>query len=178
MLSLSVLGNIGGNAELREENGNKFVTFKVAHNERYTNQQGIETEKTMWVSCVLNGDGGNLFPYLVRGQQVYVSGDADVRVYHSAAAHSLVAGINLRVRSIQLVGARPDAVPSVLFDEQGREVRVVKYYHTDMVTNAQVTTRDGRQFKVDDKGWVFEDRTDQQPAETEKKDPNDGEPFL
>lgn len=154
MLQFQVIGNIGGNAELHKENGNEFVSFKVAHNERYTDAQGNQRDTTIWVSCILNGNGGNLFPYLVKGQQVYVSGDGDVRTYHSAVHHQLVAGLNVRVRQIQLIGNQPEPVPSRLYDADGVEVRVNKYYQAVGVKNKTLNGRDGTVFSVDKNGWI------------------------
>lgn len=99
MIKLSVIGNLGADAEVREHNGRKFVSFRVAHTEKYNEQ-----EHTMWVSCVMNGDGGNLLPYLTRGTKVYVHGDFSVRLYRYNG--EVNAGLNLNVREIELCGSR------------------------------------------------------------------------
>lgn len=155
MLSLSVIGNVGSNAELRNENGNEFVTFKVAHNDRWTDSQGVVHDKTLWVSCVMNGNQSKLAQYLVKGTQVFVMGDAEVRTYHSQQARAMVAGINLRVRQIQLIGGKPDAVPSVLFDKNGREVRVSKLFYAPDAKENHVFSRSGDEYVVDSCGWVY-----------------------
>ena len=65
MLQVQVIGNLGADAEVKEFNGSKGVCFNVAHTERWTDEQGTKHENTTWVSCILNGDGGKLLPYLV-----------------------------------------------------------------------------------------------------------------
>ena len=41
----------------------------------YTNRNSGEvTKNTTWVSCTMNGDGGNLLQYLKSGEKVYVRG--------------------------------------------------------------------------------------------------------
>lgn len=154
MLQLQVIGNIGGDAELHRENGNEFVTFKVAHNDRWTDANGVQRETTTWVSCVWAGNGGNLLQYLRKGQNVYAVGDAEVRQYHSQAQRQLVAGLNLRVRFLQLVGSRPDAVPSVLFDKEGIEVRVEKRYIASEKKGAELYDRTGIRYTTDETGVI------------------------
>lgn len=154
MLKFEVIGNLGGNAELHQENGTEFVTFKVAHNERYVKADGQSVDKTVWVSCVLNGRADGLLPYLVAGQQVYVSGDGSTRTYHSKTQRCLVAGIDIRVRQIQLIGGRPDGVPSVLFDSDGVQVNVVKYYQAVGKKNTTLLDRRGVEYTVDNNGWL------------------------
>lgn len=149
MLQLSVIGRIGANAEVKESDGRKFVSFNVAHSDVFTDSNGVRHESTTWVSCALNGDGGNLLPYLVAGANVCVIGDASVRVYSSAKDHAMKAGLNLRVRSIELVGGMPELVPGRLYDADGIEHRVNKAYY--------VTPEEAKKFKelVSARGDVF-----------------------
>lgn len=178
MLQLQVIGNIGGNAELRNENGSEFVTFKVAHNDRYTTSDGVVRDTTTWVSCVLSGNGGNLLKYLTKGQQVWISGEASVRTYHSKTQHQLVAGLDIRVRQIQLLGSKPDAVPSVLFDSEGRQIQVIKYYHTQQMQDGELTDRTGSKYTVK-KSWIYPTTPSEgeQPAEEQPTAENDNMPW-
>lgn len=155
MLQFQVIGNLGGDAEFHNENGNQFISFRVGHTNRYTNDQGQTTEETTWVSCVLNGDGGKLLQYLVKGQKVCVTGDGSVRTYHSKKMQRLIAGANIFVRSIELVGARPDAVPSALFDENGVQVNVYKYFLAQGKASCSLFDRTGMAYTVDQNGWVL-----------------------
>lgn len=154
MLTTIVIGNLGANAEFHSENGNEFVSFKVAHTDRYKGSDGQDKEDTVWVSCVLNGRADKLLQYLTKGTKVCVVGDASVRTYHSKKMQRLVAGVNVFVRQIELIGARPDAVPPYLFDEQGVQHNVLKYFFCQDVKNKPLFDRDGTVFAVDENGWV------------------------
>ncbi len=56
MIKLEIVGNLGADAEIKQYNGNKFVSFRVAHSEKWVDRQtGAITTQTTWVSCSLNG---------------------------------------------------------------------------------------------------------------------------
>lgn len=152
MIKLQVEGNLGADAEVRRENGRVYVMFRVADTQRRT-VGDKQTERTQWVSCFLNGDGGNLLQYLKKGARVYVSGDGDVNQYHSEQQRALVAGMTCFVRDIELVGGKPDAVPRELYDFDGVAHRVVKYFLTD-VKSCKLYSRSQAEFNVDANGWV------------------------
>lgn len=119
MLKLQVIGNLGAGAEVKDFNGRKAVCFNVAHTERWTDESGTKHEQTVWVSCIQNGDGGSLLQYLKAGTKVFVIGSASTRVYSSPKERKMVAGLNLRVDHIELIGGLSDEVPHSLVDEAG-----------------------------------------------------------
>ena len=155
MNKFEVIGNLGADAEVKTENGKKFVSLSIADTRRRKKGDGTVQESTVWVSATINGDGGNLLPYLVKGVKVWASGEMTVRTYHSEKQHALVAGINLFVRDIELVDTKVDDVPRDVYDVDGVAHRVSKFYHTDTVKNVSVYDRQGREFKVDGNGWIF-----------------------
>ena len=114
MLKVLLIGNLGADAEKKVTNGRPFVSFRVAHTERHTDRQtGEVTERTEWVSCSLDGDGGRLLPYLRRGQKVFVAGDCRLKTYRSTRDGLTYAGIDLFVRTLELCGGQaPTAAPS------------------------------------------------------------------
>lgn len=62
MLAVTVIGNIGNDAEIKEFNGQKFIAFNVASTERYKDRQGNQHSRTTWVSCLKPGEiRSNLF---------------------------------------------------------------------------------------------------------------------
>lgn len=155
MLTTIVIGNLGANAEFHSENGNEFVSFKVAHTDRYKGSDGQDKEETVWVSCVLNGRADKLLQYLTKGTKVCVVGDASVRTYHSKKMQRLVAGVNVFVRQIELIGARPDAVPPYLFDENGVQHKVIKFFFCQDIKDSQLFDRDGTAYAVNENGLVL-----------------------
>lgn len=181
MFKATIIGNLGANAELHNENGSEFVTFKVAHNERFKSKDGSVNERSVWVSCILNGRADGLMPYLVKGATVALFGDLRLKTYHSAKMHSLVAGADLFVRSIDLVGSRPDTIPSRLYDTDGIEHSISKWYYCDTAKGRQLLTQSGDVFTVDANGWVSPMADANQPADDSMIDggaqPSEGEVF-
>lgn len=118
MLKVLVIGNLGADAERKETNGRPFVSFRVAHTERRTNREtGEVTERTEWLSCSLDGDGGRLLPYLKRGVKVFVAGDCRLKTYRSSRDGLAYAGMDLFVRSLELCGG-----PAPAGSEKGGQV--------------------------------------------------------
>lgn len=105
MIKIEVIGNLGADAQLQVVNGNKFVSFRVANTDSWTDKVTGEIKKsTQWISCSLNGDGGNLLPYLKKGAKVFVRGNANMVTYSSPKSHMIEVGVNLYVREIELCG--------------------------------------------------------------------------
>ena len=105
MIKLEIIGNLGADAEVKVYNGNKFVSFRVAHTDKWVDQQtGVISTQTTWVSCSINGDGGGLTPYLKKGTKVFVRGTPNFVVYSSPKTHKMETGINLFVREVELCG--------------------------------------------------------------------------
>lgn len=164
MLQFTIIGNLGADARIEEANGRKFVSFSIGHNESWQDADGKSHDRTQWISCALNGDGGNLLPYLVKGRTVFVQGRGSTRVYSSPKEHRMVAGLNLSVDRLELIGSQPDQVPRQLFDADGVMHRVNKaYYVSDdeakalgvsSKKTAMLQTQDGRLFEVQNHGWI------------------------
>lgn len=131
MLQASIIGNLGADAREENYNGNKFLSFSVAHKDTYTDQQGQQHETTTWVSCTLNGDGGRLRQYLVKGKCVFVQGRLSTRVYSSPRDRRMVAGINIAADRIELIGGRVDEVPARLISSDGEVVEIKKAFFID-----------------------------------------------
>lgn len=137
MFQATVIGHLGANAEIKSYNGKPFVSFRVAHSERYTSGSGEQKERTQWVSCALNGDGGSLTQYLKKGQLVAVMGDCTLGLANSQIMRSMVPTCNLHVTNIELLGGAPsEDLPRQLVDADGQLINVIKFYslsHEDFV---------------------------------------------
>lgn len=169
MLQTTVVGNIGGAPKTQSNNGKEFTTFRVAHNDTWKDETGNQHSNTVWVDCILNGKPA-VVEYLTPGTQVIVQGDTKLRVYSSQKDRCMKAGLQISVRTIELLSGRRDEVPSRLYDENGVQHNVQKYYLTD-AKNTTLMSQQGRQFSVDKKGWV----TPIVPTQTEENyadDPN------
>lgn len=103
---MEIIGNLGADAQLQKYNGNKYVSFRIANTDAWTDKSTGEIKKsTQWVSCSMNGDGGNILSYLKKGTKVFVRGNAQIVVYSSPKTHQMEAGVNLFVREIELCGS-------------------------------------------------------------------------
>ena len=129
MLKVEVIGNLGADAEVKESQGSKFVTFRVAHSEKYTDQQGKEHTNTEWVDCTMNDVESKVIQYLRQGVKVFVRGNARTRVYSSPKDRVMKAGLQISVREVELCGGQTDDVPRQLIDpSNGQVFDVQKYY--------------------------------------------------
>lgn len=109
MIKLEIIGNLGADAEVKVYNGNKFVSFRVAHTDKWVDQNtGVISTQTTWVSCSMNGDGGGLTPYLKKGTKVFVRGTPNFVVYSSPKTHKMETGVNLFVREVELCGGHQE----------------------------------------------------------------------
>lgn len=153
MLQANLIGNVGADAQLQEKDGRKFTTFRVAHNDRWTDRQGQVHDSTQWIDCILN-DHPKVVGYIKQGQMVYVSGSIKTRVYSSEKDRCMKAGITINVARIELLGGNTDPVPSRLYDKDGVMHNVHKYYQTDVKSMTLVSAR-GQQFMSNDDGWIL-----------------------
>lgn len=177
MNQLNVVGYLGADAKITEANGKKFLSFNVADTDKWSDATGAEHETTTWVSCALPGENDNLAPYLVKGQLVFVSGRMKTRIYSSEKARAMVAGVNLAVSRVQLLGAAPDTMPRDLVTASGALVRVNKYYQADpnecnaqgILPNneVQLFDRSGNRYFVTEGYWVGREEV-QTAAETQQ----------
>ena len=144
-------------------NGKPFVSFNVAHTERWQGEDGVKHEQTQWVSCALNGDGGNLLQYLKKGTTVYAIGRVSTRVFSSEKERRMVAGLNLSINHIELVGGRADDIPSRLVDDDGMIVQTFKaYYIIDKkYFKKQLHDVAGQQYDINKDGFVTRQVTEE-----------------
>lgn len=108
MLKIDVIGNLGANAETKTQNGEIFVTMRVAATNKYANREtGEIIENTTWVSCIWRGDHSRVTPFLLVGTKVFIRGDATLKMYvgHNGQKH---AGLNVRVQELDLCGSRSE----------------------------------------------------------------------
>ena len=83
MIQLNIIGRIGQDAIVKQVNGKTVTNFSVATNLKTVNTEtGEVTKKTVWVNCALwRNEVGKLSEYLKKGQEVFVQGTADFKIY-------------------------------------------------------------------------------------------------
>lgn len=159
MLVAEIIGNLGNNAEVKNDNGRRYVQFSVAHTVRFTRQDGQTQETTTWVSCFMANADAEVVKYLVSGQRVFVRGNADLRLYSSEKDRKLKAGLSINVREVELVGGSPELVPRELATQDGELLQVRKFYWVDLSSLGEqqptvLYDRRGNAYTVEQGHWV------------------------
>lgn len=98
------VGNLGKDAETRYlQSGDPVVSFSVGVKSGYGDKA-----TTTWARCSMFGKRGeSVAPYLVKGQQVAISGEASLREYTDKQGQSR-ASLEVRVNDLTLVGKKPE----------------------------------------------------------------------
>lgn len=97
MISITVAGRLGKDAELRQAGQSNVCSFSVAGDTGFGNNK-----QSHWFNCSLWGAQGQaLQPYLVKGQEVVIVGEFSEREYQGKFYKEL------RVNSIKLMGSKP-----------------------------------------------------------------------
>lgn len=96
---LSLTGNLGRDAEVRQAGSSTVCGFSVAMTAGYGDKK-----QTVWIDCSIWGKQaeGALPGYLKKGQQVAVSGELSTREHEGKTY------LQLRVNSIDLIGKREE----------------------------------------------------------------------
>lgn len=150
MFKIEVIGNLGADAEVKESNGTKFVTMRIAHTDAYKDEGGNKHEKTVWIDATMNDADSKLLPYLKQGVKVFVRGNASLRVYSSPKDRCMKAGVTVSVREIELVGGSSDDVPRQLIEPNtGALLDVSKHYWIN---------RDNKDMKKDETMMLVDQR--------------------
>lgn len=102
MVAIELIGNIGADVKVVNNNGRSFATFNVCDNRRVGEQ-----EVSQWYTCNLNTYSEKLLQYLKKGQNVFVRGVPVYRIFDSALHRCKMIGVSILVNDITLVGAAP-----------------------------------------------------------------------
>lgn len=104
MNAWNFIGNLGKDAETRYlQSGDPVVSFSVGVKSGYGDKA-----TTTWARCSMFGKRGeSVAPYLVKGQQVAISGEASLREYTDKQGQSR-ASLEVRVNDLTLVGKKPE----------------------------------------------------------------------
>lgn len=94
---LTASGNLGRDGQLNQlQSGSSVLNFAVAMKSGFG-----DNEQTVWLDCSIFGKrADSLAPYLVKGQQVVVSGEMGTREYNGKTY------VTLRCNDVTLVGGK------------------------------------------------------------------------
>lgn len=162
MLKVEVLGNLAADVEIKESNGSKFATFRVADTQKFKGQDGQDREVTNWIDCTYSNLESKVLNYLKTGVKVFVRGNASLRVYSSKKDRCMKAGLQVNVTEVELCGGNNDEVPRQIIDpDNGQLFDVTKYYWANLPTKGMkkedykhMVDARGNQYLMDYHGFV------------------------
>lgn len=101
MFILTMTGNLGRDAEVKNIGGTSVANFDVAGTSGFGDRK-----QTIWVDCALWGKQAEsrLVDYLKKGQSVAVSGEMGTREHNGKTY------VTMRVNDITLTGGKSDSV--------------------------------------------------------------------
>ena len=103
MNNINIAGTIGRDAEIRYlSNGDPVASFSVADN------QGKDKEPIWWRASLFGKRATSLQPYLVKGQQVTISGSVSENSFTDKDGNKRTA-MDVRVNDIALQGGKREA---------------------------------------------------------------------
>ena len=154
MLKFEVIGNLGADAEIKNIDGTKFVSMRVAHTEKWKDEKGEVKELTQWVDVTLNNVDHGIIPYLRAGVKIFARGTGSARIYSSKKDRMMKAGLKISAQEIELVGGSSDEVPRQLVEPAtGALLDVTKYYWCNGDTSKM--KKDDIREVVETKGNVY-----------------------
>ena len=109
MLNASIIGNLGGDPEMRyTSSGSPLLRFNLASNYRVKGQDGEWTDRTEWVRVTVFGKRAETLANLLRkGMRVYVDGRLEARPWTSRDG-DIRAGLELTASDVEFFSPRSD----------------------------------------------------------------------
>lgn len=182
MFKIEVIGNLGGDAEVKNDNGRLYVQFSVADTRKFTKEDGTKQEVTNWISCFYRNAESEVVKYLKKGVRVFVRGNGDLRLFSSAKDRMMKAGASINVQEIELVGGTSDEIPRQLAMSNGQILNVLKAYFVDVQNIPQeqrpkeLFDKHGVAYDCNENGFITAVHNEQ-PAEQPSEEQNaDGSP--
>lgn len=104
-LRLEVIGNLGGDPEMRyTPSGDAVTTFNVASNKVWTGKDGVKHEKATWVRVsAWRALGENCAKFLHKGDQVFVEGEAEARGWIDKSSGEVKAMLELNASNVRFL---------------------------------------------------------------------------
>lgn len=120
MISITVSGRVGADAELRRAGESDVLSFRMASND-FRHKEKV----TDWVSVSLFGKrAATLVQYVTKGASIVVRGKAYVRTYQNREGQT-VAALEVDATDVELLGGKPDgaqthaAQPTTRYGQSG-----------------------------------------------------------
>lgn len=169
-----VIGNLGSDAKVVDNNGQQFITMSIADSRKYKKQDGSEVTSTNWVDAIISDANHPVLPFLKQGVKVAVIGQSTLRVYSSKKERMMKAGQTIHVLNIELCGGTSDTVPRQLIDPNtGALYDTQKFYWVPEFqklaqTNPdmQLIDRQANRYMIDANGFVHPEQPQGEGGDT------------
>ena len=115
-----LMGNIGADPEIRDSQGGKFATMRLATTQKaYTRKDGVQVpERTEWHSLIANGSVVQVIEQYVRkGTKLYVEGELRSRTYTDRNGQERYV-TEVYVRDLELCGGKPQQAQQPQYPQQ------------------------------------------------------------
>lgn len=107
MISITVSGRVGADAEMRQAGQSDVLSFRMASND-FRHKEKV----TDWVSVSMFGQrAAKVAPYITKGASVVVRGKGYVRTYQNREGQT-VAALEVDASDVELLGGKPDGAPA------------------------------------------------------------------
>lgn len=104
MISITVSGRVGADAELRRAGESDVLSFRMASND-FRHKEKV----TDWVSVSMFGKrAASIVQYVTKGSSVVVRGKGYVRTYQNRDGQT-VAALEVDATDVELLGGKPDS---------------------------------------------------------------------
>lgn len=108
MQQLSIIGNLGADAQVQSTNGSSFIVFRVACSEKFTTN-GQEQSQTTWYSCYYHKSDSQVVQFLTKGTKVFIQGRPRYQIYDSFKHHCKMIDVSISVTNLELCGGSSPA---------------------------------------------------------------------
>lgn len=116
--SVQLIGNVGNDPEVREFNGTKFATFKVATTKRFRDRNNEQREQTQWHTCSAVGNIADVVEkYIRKGASVFVSGELTYRTWEDKEGNTRTS-TEVKLYTVQMLDKRPKDAPEVVSQDE------------------------------------------------------------
>ena len=97
------------NVQVRDFQGSRFATVRLASSEKYKDRNGNECEDTLWLDASVSGNAvAFVEQYVGKGDLVFVEGRLKSRSYTDRDGNERTA-FEIRCQSIQLIQKKADS---------------------------------------------------------------------
>lgn len=105
MQQITILGNVGKDAVIKETNGKEVVLFNVCVNSDYKNSNGETVKRSNWYRCIFKGT--SVDKYIKKGDLILVVGELNPRIYVNDKKEASL-DLTLNVNRIELLNNKKD----------------------------------------------------------------------